>query len=587
MKKLGKVLGWIFAAYFAFLILSIAYAYVSFRIKTRITPGTILEVNFEQEFAEAPPEIPLSALAEGKKPTLLDVLKALDRASRDPRVWGVVARVGESTNLGLAQIEEIRDAIISFRKSGKKAIAWSESFGEFAQGNRSYYLASAFDEIYLIPTGDLGLTGFLYGSPFIAGTLEKLGIEPLFDHREEYKNAMNTFTEKKFTPAHRESTESLMMSHFSRLLKAIAQARGMDEERVKELMDSAPYTAKEALDLRLVDGLLYRDEVEDLAKKRAGREAKTMDLAAYLARAGDPWRGKKAVAIIYGVGPIIRGKSGFDPLFSSYTMGSDTVSAAFKDAVKNEDVRAIVFRIDSPGGSAVASDIILREAVRAQKAGKPVVVSMGNVAASGGYWVAMKANKIVAEPSTITGSIGVFAGKFYTKPFWEKLGITWDTVQTSRRSAMWSGLNPYTPDEWKRFEEWLDGIYDDFLEGVAQGRGMPKERVREVARGRVWTGEQALELGLVDKLGGIRDALELAKKEAGIPEEESVRVVEYPKRKTLFELILEGYAGEQTIDTSLLGATLGKLKPILIALTITTRSPGDTALLMKEWMGGL
>jgi protease-4 len=586
MKKLRKIVGWIVAAYFAFLILSLAYTYISFRVKTRITPGTILEVNFEQEFAEAPSEIPLSVLAEGRKPTLLGVLKALDRASRDPRVWGVVARVGESTNLGLAQIEEIRDAIASLRKSGKKAIAWSESFGEFAQGNRSYYLATAFDEIYLIPTGDLGLTGFLYGSPFVAGTLEKLGIEPLFDHREEYKDAMNTFTEKKFTQAHREATESLMMSHFSRVVKAIAQARGMEEGKVREIMDSAPYTAKEALEIGLVDGLLYQDEVVESAKKRAGKEAKTMGLAAYLARAGDPWKGRKAVALVYGIGPIMRGKSGFDPLLSSYTMGSDTISAALRDAVLDGDVRAIVFRIDSPGGSAVASDIILREVVRAQNAGKPVIVSMGNVAASGGYWVSMRATKIVAEPSTITGSIGVFAGKFYTKAFWEKLGVTWDTVQTSRRSAMWSGISPYTQDEWKRFEEWLDGVYDDFLEGVAKGRGMPKERVREVARGRVWTGEQALGLGLVDELGGIRDAVALAKKEAGIPEEEAVRVVEYPKRKTLLELILEGYMGEETIDTRSLGAALGKLTPLLRTLALATRSPGDTALIMKEWLVG-
>src|SRR5262249_6339295 len=269
-------------------------------------------------------------------------------------------------------------------------------------------------EIYLQPSGDIGLTGLIAENPFLRGTLEKLGVVPRLDHRHEYKNAMNLFTKRKFTPAHKEATAKLVGSIFGQMVRGVSEGRHLQEEQVRALVDRGPYLGQEAVEAKLVDGLAYRDEVYDKVKAKAGAGAKLLFLSEYLDRAGRPHEKGQTVALIYGVGGVSRGKDDFDPLTGGSTMGSDTVAAAFRDAVASKDVKAILFRVDSPGGSYVASDTIWRETVRAKKAGKPVIVSMGNVAASGGYFVAMAADKIVAEPATITASIGVLAGKMLT-----------------------------------------------------------------------------------------------------------------------------------------------------------------------------
>ncbi|MGA2325809.1 MAG: signal peptide peptidase SppA [Bryobacteraceae bacterium] len=514
----------------------------------RVPSKTILEVNLETGLSEDVPDDPIAKALLSSTPVVRDIVDALERASKDSRVVGLVARLGAAP-MGLGQVQEIRDAVRSFRARKKFAIAFSETFGEFGPGGGSYYLATAFDQIWLQPSGDVGLTGILMESPFLRGGLDKLGVRPRMDHRYEYKNAMNVFTEKKYTPAHREATEKVMNSWFSQILRGIADGRRIPQDQVRALVDRGPFLGQEALDAKLVDGLAYRDEVYAKVKQKAGPGAQLLYLGKYLERAGRPHQSGKTIALIYGVGGVQRGKSGFDPVFGGVSMGSDTVSAAFRAAVESPSVKAILFRIDSPGGSYVASDAVWQETVRARRAGKPVIASMGDVAGSGGYFIAMAADKIVAQPATITGSIGVLGGKLLTSGFWQKLGISFDEVHAGKNATMWASTSDYTPAEWARFQTWLDRVYADFTSKVADGRRLPKERVLEIAKGRIWSGEDAKSLGLVDELGGFPAALALAKKAARIPDAEDVRIEVFPKKRTAFEAFMEQLSG-QTPDSS-------------------------------------
>jgi protease-4 len=495
----------------------------------------LLEADFEQPLEEWMPDDPVSRAFGGEMPTTRDVVDALDRAAKDERVAGLVARVG-SASMGLAQIQEVRDAVARFRASGKFAVAWSETFGEFGAGNGAYYLASSFDEIYLQPSGDLGLTGLMYESPFLKGTFEKLGVVPRMDHRYEYKNAMNVYTETKYNEPHREAMEALMRSQFGQIVRGIAASRKMPEADVRKAFDDGPFLGQQAVDAKLVDGLFYRDEVYAKAKQRAGGGAKLLYLETYLDRAGRPHASGKKIALIYGVGAVQRGSGGFSPLTGT-AMGSDAVSAALRAAREDDDVRAVVFRVDSPGGSYVASDAIWRETILTKQAGKPVIVSMGNLAGSGGYFVAMSADKIVAQPGTITASIGVLGGKLVTTEMWKKIGLSWDEVHTSDPSTMFTGTADYTPKQWDKFQQWLDRVYVDFTTKVAEGRKLPKDKVLAIAKGRIWSGEEGKDLGLVDELGGLDVALKLAKEAAKIPAGDEVDVVVFPRKRSLLEAL--------------------------------------------------
>ena len=399
-----------------------------------IAADTVLEADFEKAFLEDSPDDPLVELISGKGVVVRDVVEALEKAAGDARVKGLVARVGAAP-MGMAQVQELRDAIAAFRASGKWTVAYAETFGEFGPGNGAYYLATSFDEIYLLPSGDVGLTGIMYESMFLRGTLEKLGVEPRMDHRKEYKNAMNTLTERAYTEAHREAMQKVMDSQFAQMVRGVAAGRGLAEAQVRGLFDRGPYLGAEAVRADLVDGVAYRDEVYEKVAAKAGGTPAYLAIGSYLDRAGRPHQKGETIALVYGLGGVQRGRSGYDPVFGDVTMGSDTVAGALRKAIKDDDVKAIVFRVDSPGGSYVASDAIWRETVRAKQAGKPVIVSMGNVAGSGGYFVAMAADKIVAQPGTITGSIGVLGGKMLTAGLWEKLGVSWDEVHSSANVA--------------------------------------------------------------------------------------------------------------------------------------------------------
>ena len=485
-----------------------------------------------------------AALTGGGKPTVRDVVDALEKARTDDRVKGLVVRVATSPG-SFAVTQELRDAVKAFRQSGKKAVVFADTFGEFSPGNAGYYFATAFDEVYLQPTGDLGLTGLAAETPFARDAFAKLGVKPQIGKRYEYKNAANTYTEQGYTAPHREATEKFLGSMQDQMVRGIAEDRKLDAAQVRKLMDTAPLSAQEALAAKLVDGLVYRDEAYAKAKAHAGEGAKLLFLQRYLKRAGRPnASGGDTVALVYGVGGIQRGDSDASP-FGGSSFGGDSVAAALRKAIDDKSVKAIVFRVDSPGGSAVASDTVRREVRRAKEAGKPVIVSMGSVAASGGYWVSMDADKIVAQPGTITGSIGVFGGKAVTTDMWAKLGVNWDTVALTQAATFSSTDQEYTPEQLQRREAFLDRIYKDFTEGVAAGRKLPLEKVQQVAKGRVWTGEDAKGHGLVDELGGFPTALRLAKEAAKLPADKDVRVAVYPRKKEAAEILAQLLGGEQ------------------------------------------
>ena len=510
-------------------------------MRRRRTAPLILELDLTLDLVEAPPQDPVSAISQRRKARLGEVLDALRRARSDAQVALLVVKVGGAA-VGLARAQELRDAVLAFRAEGKTAIAWAESFGEFGPGNTDYYLATAFDQVYLQPSGAVGLTGVSIEQRFVKETLDRLGVTPEVARRHEYKSAPDTFVERQFTPAPKEAAERLVTSTSEQLVSGIALGRGLSEDKVAGLVHRAPLLAREALDEGLVDELAYRDQVYDRARERAGKDARLLFLTRYerghvrkeVTRKLDP-RGGQAIGLVYGIGPIQMGRSGRSPL-QGQSAGSDSVSAALRAAVADEHVKAIVFRVHSPGGSYVASDTIWREVVRAREAGKPVIVSMGDVAGSGGYFVAMAADAIVAEPGTLTGSIGVFAGKPVLSDALSRLGVTHDSVQQGEHARMFSTVRGFSDGEWERLNSWLDHVYDDFTAKAAEGRNLSRERVHEVARGRVWTGADARGVGLVDELGGLDRAVELARTHAGIPEGDRADVQVYPKVSPLERL---------------------------------------------------
>ena len=558
--------------------------------KGKVPSKTILEANFEQSLVENIPESPSAKLMLTDRHTLRDVVDAIDRGANDDRVMGMVAKIGAAP-LGMAQVQEIRDAVQRFRAHKKFAVAYAETFGEFGPGNSAYYLATAFDQIYLQPSGDIGLTGIMFESPFVKGTLAKLGVTFHGDHRYEYKNALNFYTESKYTPPHKEAMTALMNSWFGQIKDGICLARQIAPEKFQSIVDAGPYLGKEAVDAKLVDALAYRDEVYDQVKKRAGDGAELLYLDKYLDRAGRPHDHGKNVALIFGVGGVTRGKSDYNPVQGAVNMGSDTVAGAIRAAVADKDVKAILFRVDSPGGSYVASDTIWREVVKARQAGKPVIVSMGDLAGSGGYFVAMGADKIVAQPGTITASIGVLGGKMLTSGLWDKVGLSWDEVHQGNNATMFTGTHDYTPAEWARFEAWLDRVYVDFTGKVADGRKLPKEKVLQIAKGRIWSGSDAKNLGLVDELGGYDTALKLVKKAAGIPDSDEVKIVVYPRPKTFFQAVILRQTPDNS-DKEAVGQTLARILQVVQPMARQLDAAGinrrdqDDVLRMPEFEAG-
>jgi protease-4 len=509
------------------------------RWRRQRTAPLILELDLTEGIAEGPPADPVSAVLSMRRSRVADVLDGLRRARSDQRVKALVVKVG-GRPIGLATVQEIRRAVEEFGDAGKLTVAWAETFGEFSAGNLPYYLATAFDTVFLQPSGDLGLTGIAMERLFLRGALDHLGVDVQVAKRHEYKSAAEQLTERSFSGPAREATERLAESVVGQLTEAISERRRIDPAEVRKLIDRGPFLAEQAHQAGLVDELGYRDEVYARVRKQAGQDALFVHLGRYQRSRALAERARRLpnpkqrhVALIYATGPIRRGRSGRG-LMSGGAMGSDTISAALRAAADDGGARAIVLRVNSPGGSYVASDTIWREVVRARNAGKPVVVSMGDVAASGGYYIAMGADAIVAQPGTVTGSIGVLSGKPVLGGLLGRAGVTTDSVTEGAHSGMFATTHPFSDEEWALVNDWLDHIYADFTGKVAAGRRMSADRVHELARGRVWTGADALANGLVDEIGGLDRAAAIARRRAGLPAAAPLRI--YPRAAPLDRL---------------------------------------------------
>jgi protease-4 len=509
------------------------------RWRRQRTAPLILELDLTEGIGEGPPADPVSAVLSMRRARVADLLDGLRRARSDQRVRALVAKVG-GRPIGLATVQEIRRAVEEFRDAGKLTVAWAETFGEFSAGNVPYYLATAFDTVYLQPSGDLGLTGIAMERLFLRGALDHLGVDVQVAKRHEYKSAAEQLTERSFSGPAREATQRLAESVIGQLAEAISERRRIEPAEVRALIDRGPFLAEQARQAGLVDELGYRDEVYARVRKQAGADAVLMQLGRYQRSRALAERARRLpnprqrhVALIYATGPIRRGRSGRG-LLSGGAMGSDTISAALRAAADDDSARAIVLRVNSPGGSYVASDTIWREVVRARNAGKPVVVSMGDVAASGGYYISMGADAIVAQPGTVTGSIGVLSGKPVLGELLGRAGVTTDSVTEGAHSGMFATTRPFSEEEWVLVNDWLDHIYADFTGKVASGRRMSAERVHDLARGRVWTGADALAHGLVDEIGGLDRAAAIARRRAALPVAAPLRV--YPRAAPLDRL---------------------------------------------------
>lgn len=525
MKKIGKFFLWMIGLFLAVGIVSIVVGFWARRVR----PNTVLATRIEGEVPEQASRNPVVDLLAGPETTLTDIVEALERARTDPRISGLEMRISEST-MQMGKLEEIRDKVREFNRAGKFSVAYLE-FGT----NRTYYLASACQTVFLLPTSGLRLRGMMAWTTFYRGALDKLGIYPDLHHIGDYKNASNAYTESGYTRAHREATRALLEDWYGEFLRGVAENRKLKAEEVAKAVEQGPLTAPEALAAKLVDRVAYEDEARDFIKQKNRASEERLGLRDYLRRTDRETRSK--LAVIYATGVIAPGRSGGRGL-GEPVMGSDTIAEQFRKVREDDAFKAMVLRVDSPGGAAFSSEVIRRE-LELTKRLKPVVVSMSDVAASGGYWISMSASKIVAEPGTLTGSIGVYAGKFDLSGLFQKLGLSVDSVTTTENSTLDWPYQRFTAAQRQSVERSMRDVYENFLEGVAQGRHMKVETVDKIAQGRVWTGERARQLGLVDELGGLHTAIARARELAKIPPSESVSLVYLPPPRSLVERILD------------------------------------------------
>ncbi len=477
-----------------------------------------------------PEEKPPFRLFAPRKTTFAELLERIQRLEEDPAVEGMTLKL-KGPKMSPAKYQEIRDALVSFKEAGKKIVCYMESCG-----NYGYYLASVADKIAMIPTGDAAVVGMRGRAMFLKNTLEKLGITAELYQIAEYKTAADLLTRESMSEAHREMINSLLDDLYDQYTETIAQSRGWTQSEFKSIIDQGPYTGAGAYEAGLVDTLIFQDELQDLVKQVGGEKINMVSGCNYWCQEDyeteweTPFVNK--IAIVYATGAIESGKSGSDMLFGK-TMGSETVADAIRVARNDPQVKAIILRIDSGGGSALASDVILREAKLCTEGddAKPFIVSMSGVAGSGGYYIACLADTIVADAGTITGSIGVITGKLSFSGLYEKIGVNFETLNRGDHASIYDTDRGFTDDEWKLVKAQCHEIYDTFVENVAEGRDMTPEEVDEIGKGRVWTGNQAKKIGLVDEIGGLRLAIEIAKEVAEIPETRDVEYTILPKPK--------------------------------------------------------
>jgi protease-4 len=504
--------------------------------------GGYLAIELEGDMPEGPAP-GVQGFFESRPPSIRALVEAVDRAARDRRVKGLLLRV-RPLSTGWARVQELREALVRFRRSGKPSWAHLED-----ASNLEYFLATGCAKIAASPTAMLDVSGLAAEVTFYRGTLDKLGVQAQFEGVGRYKNAPNQLTETGFTEPHREQMNALVESLFAQYAAGIAESRGLADDAVRALIDRGPFRATEAKRAGLVDELLYRDEVEE--RVPGGRLA----AAPYVRAArGGAFDRRPKLALVYAAGDLMPGSSQENPF--GRVAGADTIIQGLRAAREDASVRAIILRVDSPGGSGTASDAVWREVQLARRA-KPVVASMGDYAASGGFYVAMGADAIVAEPATITGSIGVFSGKLSLRGLYAKLGISQETVSRGANASLFSSYEPWSEAERAKIREMNQAFYDTFVSKAAEGRKKTPAEIEAVAQGRVWTGREALDGGLVDALGGLDAAVRLARERARIPAGQDVRLVVLPEAKGFFETLMERQ--EEDVQVRALGREAASL----------------------------
>jgi protease-4 len=548
MNMVRRILTFIFTflgIVFAASILASLLLYMLVGAGPSVPGSAVLVLPVGGDLAETSPDDVVAYISGPRRPTLRSTVDALRKAKADARIQGVLLKPTGFASPYWGKVQELRDSLVDFRASGKPVYAYLE-YG----GDQDYLLATGADKVFLMPSTPLQLAGVASYELFLRGTLDWIGVQPDLQHIGDYKTAVNTFTEKSMTDAHREMNTSLALDLYETIVSNVAQARQKSVEQVRALIDEGPFLPDQAVAAGLVDGVAYEDEVADQLRKAAGIEeggeramVSASDYAHVTLSSLGLNQGPR-IAVIYASGTIVSGDSGFDPV-NGPVLGSDTIIEHIRAARRDSSTRAIVLRVDSPGGSATASDAIWRELMR-EKAGvspRPLVVSMSDLAASGGYYIAMPADAIVAQPLTLTGSIGIFGGKFVTGGAYSKLGANIESTSVGRHAEMNSPARAFNQDELRELREQLQSFYTGFVQKAASSRRRTPEQIDAVARGRVWTGNQAKTNGLVDELGGLSRAIAVAKSRAKIPEETEVEVVVYPPVRSFYELLSEQISG--------------------------------------------
>ncbi len=545
-RKKGWITFFIIFGFFMFLgVMFILGIKAALDDKPIVKKDTVLEINLGGLVTEQNSRDAFAREFEGANVQMHDIRQALALAKEDKRIRGVYLRIS-GLNIGWAKAQEIRKELFDFKTTGKFVTAFLIVCNEI-----SYYIALPADEIYLQPHTYVEFNGFAAEIPFLKRMFNKLGAEAQVNSIGKYKSAGEIYERESMSPAHREATEALINEFYEEFVHSVCDRRSIERKSFENILNKGIYLSDEVLEQKLVDELKYEAEVLDLMKEkvygsdklnRKNRSLRKISARRYAKIPAEEvgiQKGSK-IALIYAVGTILPGYSGYDP-YSGRTMGSQSIVSMLQTAKNSSSVKAVVLRIDSPGGSALASDIIWAEIEEVQKK-KPVIVSMSDVAASGGYWIAMGCEAIVAQPTTITGSIGVVSTIFNLAGTYDKLGIDWETVKKGEHADMLTDKRPLTKKEWEIFQTMSNDIYNTFVQKVADGREQTWDNIHEIAQGRVWTGLQAFQHGLIDSLGGLDVALALAKEKAGLEPEAPTQWIVYPQPKGLLESLLEKFS---------------------------------------------
>lgn len=514
-----------------------------------IPQNAILYVNFDDMISEVRTDDLISELSEIPSISFYDLIKSVNVAAIDPRVSVLLAEINDS-GLGLAQIQELRNTIKRFRSTGKKAYIYSSGMGNFGGGTGEYYLASAFDEIWMQPNTEIGITGISMEIPFARNVLEKIGVQPEFYTRYEYKSAVSSLVNSGFSKEHREETLKLGQNLFDTFIRDAGTDRGMASETLKKMVDDAPLVSEDGLNNGLINMVAYKpDMIEEIKYRTNGAEM--INVHDYLANLRPAQKNVPTIAFLVIDGTIMSGRSMYNPVRRDMTTGAATVAQYLEKISQNPDVKALVLRINSPGGSYNAANEIWY-AVKKLKAVRniPVVVSQGDYAASGGYFISLAGDYIFTEPSTITGSIGVLGGKMVLAELWKKLGLNWEQVNFGKNAGMLTANRAFNESEKNAFNRSLDRVYDDFTKKVSQTRGISLADLDRLARGRVWTGSQAVEYKLADELGGIGEAVEKAMTMAGIGSDGNYTVIYYPEPKTFAEKLNDIFSNTPGVSSA-------------------------------------